>query len=557
MPIQTSLGQIRTMAEDLSKISKIVPSPSETPPKPKSALKKRESFAPLPIQLDKNRVFQKSEHPEKTPEQTVETEKPLITSKKNLPTPPVLKPEIPEPLKTTSPPSYKPQLRKPQETKKVEELLPLEETKTETKKSAPTDSNVAESKQESQNKKTLEGHENTMADLEEEIFPKPISQEQKTPPSGLPVELSAPATPIHGEDPSPSEETPEQLLGTEKLSSAPEPDFLSSSEQQEPKLEEPKISLPPIPLQTGKSFGPPPASIPLTPEGGFAQHPKKLSKNIVLIIGALVVLGAVIAGGAAFLFFSSTGEITEEPPPQEEPTSEEPEIIPISPPSAIMIPDFIQELSVSDTLESTLRGAIKDIAENQYPQNSITYLPIRIATPEADGQFLTAQAFMDGLNITLPEEFFDIVRPTFMLYLYGSGDIERIACQNNLVSEKSCYGPGLGLIFEARDEKENELTALMEQWRSLASFQSNLDAFILTALAEIPEEIVFDSADYRSEVIINTPTVTIRYINLPMPFYDGMALSSTALDFAIVENKIVFSTSKKSMETAIDRLLQE
>ncbi|MEX2145244.1 MAG: hypothetical protein WD712_02630 [Candidatus Spechtbacterales bacterium] len=538
MPIQTPLGQIRTMAEDLDTATKSPPPPpvSDQSPKdkpdtqvsPPASTIARPSLEGIP------------------PAQSFKSE----TELEKIPALEMQEPARPKP-------------------EDLEKLLPLDGeyiggsgTKKETiePKTPPATKEIPLKK--------------PMPDLENEIFPKPTPQEQepgvKTPPGNLPME----GVPQKEERPSLEnipEETPEQILGTEVPGiPAPEtetpysPPKIAPEPGPEPEQEEEEsiLGMPPTPTPPplGGSFTPPPTSVPRAPEGGFAERPKK-TPNVVLIIGALVVLGAVLAGGAAFLIFSGV-EVTEEPPQQEEPLPEEepPVTQPVSPPAALLTPDFIQELSVGDTLESTLRSVIGSVAESGdiYPDSSIAYLPVRLLGPSQDqDQFITTRTFMGGLNLSVPEGFFDVVKPTFMLFVFGSSDTERIMCQNNLISETSCYGPRLGLILEAQEGKEGQLTAMMSQWMSLQGPQSNMDSLMLTDIVETPEEIVFETAEYRSNVILNAPTVTVNYANLPMPDYENLALSNTALDFATFNNKIIFATSKRSAEIVIDRLLQE
>ena len=510
------------------------------------------------------------------PEQPTEIDKLVPRSQ------PLARPE-PRPERT-APPSYTyrppgPRTDKPED---LEKLLPLEDEHIEGPKNQET-APISENKQIEKTKKQISGPTKPMTDLESEIFPKPTQEQEppvspeagrdeltfaeasadrqtpgpQTPPSNLPTELGL-TPPEEAPSSEVKEETPEQILGMEKPSFPAAP---SSTPQEFPAESEQEIA-PPAPPEfaPGDSIAFPPTSVPRAPEGGFAQQPKKSIPNIALIIGALVILGAVIAGGAAFLIFGGE-EITEEPSGEEPlPEPEEPGEQAVPVPQALFTPDFVQELSVRDTLESTLRGVLRSVEEggNSYPQSSITYLPIKLpGSTQADDQFLTAQTFMSGLNLAVPEGFFDVVRPTFMLFLFGSEDGERIGCQNNLVSEASCYGPRLGLVFEAQEGRETQITAMMEQWMSLQNSQSNIDALILTDLVEIPEPVVFESVNYQSQAILNAPTIKINYANLPMPSYDGLALSSTSLDFAIQGNNILFTTSKRSMEIIIDRLLQE
>lgn len=276
-------------------------------------------------------------------------------------------------------------------------------------------------------------------------------------------------------------------------------------------------------------------------------------------------MGLIILIGIGFLIFNLiTGEEVTVPPEDQEEEEQPDEEMPeeVEPPEAFITPDFIQELIVPNTREATLENALSQVKADSYPETSITYLPIRLSgvTVEGQPQFLSAETFFSGLNITpgdTPETVYQNLEPTFMLYVYGSGEEERVACQNNLVTEEECHGPRLGAVLKAREGTDTDLESIAQTWMDQIE-NSGLEKLVLNDLATMPEgDPVFQTVEYQSDAVSEAEAVQIHFLNLPMPAYDNLQLSGTSLDFAVVNDFLVVATSKNSLLRMVDRILSE
>src|SRR3990167_6148833 len=506
---QTFLGTIRTMQDDIKGApqksleysdqpdSMAVPAPKKTPEPP--------HFKPRPTPLPVHSL------------PTEETTKPPILKSSPTPLPPL--PQIKleaQPTTTHATPPINLPFQKKSSRDILDELLPME------------DNEFASTQPQ---KIVLPGTEKEEERIEQEIFPSPNF---------------------------PKEETPEQLLGLGDI---------GEINDIERTLEVPIVPsatpLRPIPAPI-----PPKAPAPMLPTQNTPTPPlltttkmkrKKifLSKTILLTT-SFVVIGAVLVGGGLYFIFSNKddSQVSQEP---EKIDTEKTEDLDLTPPKALVSPDFILEnIVVQDALKNTLLGMFDDLKQANFTKNTITYVPIRLKGVVVDrkAQFLKLQTFFSGLDIAYPKELFDAVESNFMLYIYSPGDEERIACQNNLVSEEECYGPRLGIVIQAQEGKQEQLTKLMTEWTDVAK-TSGLEQFVLNSLTKLPSETVFEQGVYKSTNVPSAPEVAVHYMNLQMAKYNNLGLSGTALDFAVLGNKLILATSKNSMRKIIDYILAE
>ncbi|MEX0916643.1 MAG: hypothetical protein WDZ44_00890, partial [Candidatus Spechtbacterales bacterium] len=136
----------------------------------------------------------------------------------------------------------------------------------------------------------------------------------------------------------------------------------------------------------------------------FVEEKQSLLSSRALLITAAGLFIAALAGTLAYFFFFAGSEpapILEEsttPPVQEEP---------IIPPSPLITPDRVDEISITRLSTQALQAALIQIEEEDLQPGSITYLPVRLAEDSSDGreQYLTAQLFFTTLGVALPEEF--------------------------------------------------------------------------------------------------------------------------------------------------------
>ena len=611
------LGTIRTMADDLADVPQDkIPVPEEKPTTPKkiktdmpqtakTAVKHLSEIhkpTPKPV-MPEPPVHLPIQVPPPVPKPPVpEPPKPITpfempVSPKPQPLTPPIKP-VPEPIiqppKIYAPPeppempAPKPYFVKPplepmqapkapppqlpvQKTSRelLDELLPMEEPvrKPMPAPKLPTTPPVQPMQDIQPVVKTIPEVEIKNKDLEEEIFPSPQIQEEiptETPEELLGLKIEELEEEMPPVPQPPKMEIPESILRPKETPPAPLP--ISPAPPPPPILPMPPAA-PPAPPAPQAPLAPPPAppappQSPLRPTFAkpsiFAPFKKLLISKTVLLTALLVIFGAALVSTSLYLIFSrdeEPGQIVEEEPKQEEPN------IDTTPPTPLVNPDFVLEnVSVEDALENSLITAINKLKTAELTKDSIAYVPIRLEGVVVDNkaQFLKLQTFFSGLGIATPIEFFDIMEPDFMLYLYTPGDEERIACQNNLVAEKDCWGPRLGMVFRVKPGYSHRVDPILTQWIDLIrQYDSNIDKFILNDIAQMPQEKIFNEGTYKSQAVLKAKTVKINYVNIPMPQYDNLELSGTALDIATVNDMLIIATSKNSMRKIIDYILQQ
>jgi hypothetical protein len=358
-------------------------------------------------------------------------------------------------------------------------------------------------------------------------MPAPAPQPQPIPPFGTPTQQGL----EEGEE-LPAQ-TPEELLG------------LGFDEEPAPMpAPAPFAQAMPVPSESPQA--------PATPSAEESEKPvfveeksSFLSSRATLIAGAGLFIAALAGTLAYFFFFAAPEpapilEESENPPAVEEP---------IIPPSPLITPDGIDEISIARLSTQTLQTALSRVGEDDLQPGSITYLPVRLTETTSDGkeQYLTAQLFFTTLGVALPEEFLATIEPTFMLYAYGPGEEEETVCAADEIARTTCPGPRLGIILQARQGQEANTAALVTAWTALD--MSTFEPLILDE-ATLPTTTTFQQSTYSGAQTESTGTIPVYYANLPH--------SATALNFAIAPGgKIVIGTSKNSLYAALDMVLEQ
>jgi len=261
----------------------------------------------------------------------------------------------------------------------------------------------------------------------------------------------------------------------------------------------------------------------------------------------MVILGAFIIGELFYIIIPGGDEDEVMIAPTQEVTTPEPEPdldiinVVLEPPTPFIIPDFAQEIGVSSFSADVLRSVLNDLASNTYPANSITYIPIRLSSPE-ESQYLDAQQFFSQLEITRPENFNNVLDTGIMLFMYGSGEEEQGTCQANSITTVSCFGPRLGIALKAQSGLQGALPALVERWKQL--IDANMASLILSEVASPNDPIVFNAAQFQPPN--NQPSITVSYANMP--------ISTMSVNFAVVQDLIVIGTSKNTSYAALNRI---
>ena len=409
---------------------------------------------------------------------------------------------------------------------------------------------------------TLPGQISKSSDiLKEEIFPSPSMKEdhQETPEELLGLTQKPVSPQKLNSQPAPPTSLDEVGKIDGPSSQIPKPpEFIPTPENLKPPIQISKTIDPqkthPI-KETYKAPTPPPLSV-------SPKSPKKrklfLSKSLILT-SLSVLIGASLFGTILYLVLSGDESDTKIDTTEKIEEIKEKIEIDITPPPALIAVDFvISNVTVENTLQDTLEKLLEDLKEATIPPDTINYVPIRLegVVINQKAQYLGATSFLNSLNIITPANLTDILQSNFMLYLYSPGEEERIACQNNLVTEKECWGLRLGLVLKVQPEAKKELQNILSQWLTIAE-NANLDTLILNDLAQIPTDAVFQQGIYQSQSVPLAPEIVIHYINAPMEKYDNLELSGTALDFAIIDDMLILATSKNSMRKMIDYILQD
>ncbi|MEX0869843.1 MAG: hypothetical protein WDZ39_00210 [Candidatus Spechtbacterales bacterium] len=353
-------------------------------------------------------------------------------------------------------------------------------------------------------------------------------------------------------DNKPSEPSPAQPPAPDMSQQTPPPPQVPGASQEPSK---------PFALSENPQQEPePPAPGPEPP----AQTEKSNIKKF-LILGLAVVLISAIGGGAAYFLLGEEdngGQVTQPPENGEGNGNGQQEI---QMPSSLVTPDMVnQGLVVANTqapsLQTLLTNFKREFENADAPAETLTFMPIRIAGTEADdtAEFIDAQTFLEGLAISTPDGFLEAIESDFMLYAYSPGQKERAMCQENLIAASDCYGVRLGMLFKAQEGQEEALNDFAAQWEELIDPSSGIGSLVLSNLANIPSEgMEFITEEYQSNAIPSAPVINVRYYNLPMPQYEGLQLSTTAIDIAAIDEYIIVATSKNSMLKMIDRVLED
>lgn len=270
-----------------------------------------------------------------------------------------------------------------------------------------------------------------------------------------------------------------------------------------PELDKPKVKPSPPPIET------------------------KVRKKPKLII-VLTITILILAGVAAFLYWQGKQPSSPEQPITEEPGPEEPQ-----PPGPerpeLSIPFLIpanKTKILSLTPESSLLEALKTEAQLEQATGIFKRIIIlKQAQTEEEKEHLSLAKIFQRLEINIPPYALAELKENYNLILYSQNGKTR-----------------LGLITET--ENPENLKEQLRFWEE-TMFNDLKNMF----LGEIPGGVAtskFQDNIY-SPIGETGKEIPVRYINFPEP--------DLTIDYAIVNNLFVLTTSKESMHRIIDRIL--
>lgn len=223
-------------------------------------------------------------------------------------------------------------------------------------------------------------------------------------------------------------------------------------------------------------------------------------------------------------------------PPQEmSPATPVPEALVL--PQALLNYDRTETISVGSISPPEIAAAINDFDATTIGTDELVRLVIKTENTEitADqnqpsaNNLATLENIAAGLKLKIPSAVKNELTGDYDLFIYGSSEFDKEICQTHKNISPSCSGPRLGLALKTNGEaKINSAAKVWE--KTMASDLKNL------ILAKTISSGQFQTGTYKNQ--------TIRYKNLP--------ISTTAIEYALVNDILIIGTSKSSTLKAID-----
>jgi hypothetical protein len=299
-----------------------------------------------------------------------------------------------------------------------------------------------------------------------------------------------------------------------EIEKRPEPEIREKEiEELEEELEHKKAPLPsteelvaPVPKNLPIAEVKPPESAPVPtptaptpPEMAPITRPHRKFPRILIFI----LIGIVIVGGVGgFLYWQGT---KPEPQPQPQPQPQ-----PILSQSLIFTE---QTKTVSLLDEPSFFELLKK--EAKHDQTTATFK--RMGVLKNEQEFLSLVGVLQGLDAPVPPYSLAELKDNYTLALYSQNGERRLV-----------------LITEIRDV--DTLKEQLKFWEE--TMADDLKRFFLDETVEGPATPGFQDNNYKG--------IAIRYINFPGP--------GLTIDYAIVNNFFIITTSKDSMYETIDRI---
>lgn len=236
-----------------------------------------------------------------------------------------------------------------------------------------------------------------------------------------------------------------------------------------------------------------------------AKKPINLRKILIslIIIFAIIILGIFIYNWLLAIHPAPSLPQQPQQPQQPEPLAEtEKEEIPQIPAPLSLIP-VDQDIIIDQ--------------EDFFNQLDLTSSGISQIAIKSNSAFLNLSDLLDFLLLQMPESLLNNLENSYTLILASAR---------------------LGLIIETKDN----LAVLAEMNRWEKSMAQDLTGLFIESAPETPTEAQFKiNTDY--------PHIIIHYLNLPVP--------NNSLNYTLVKNKLIITTSRINIYLVLDRILEE
>lgn len=263
-------------------------------------------------------------------------------------------------------------------------------------------------------------------------------------------------------------------------------------------------------------------------------------KKVLLVALPSIAILALIVGGIWFLLKGpdqqSPAQFSQTPSPSQ--TASSPPPVTQTPP-AVFRTDSQKIFTLKDGQEKAdLEAALLQMTETEEPVGNF----IQIIFKDGQGEFVS----LSQITSFAGTDFFDLPTQTSAGNLKNQLDLSEASffaySQDRNQSSGSPFNASLSNLGRAGLAVTINATSTEELAKSL----KDLEQLMLNGLSillpgnknNLPANAAFSDATHNG--------VAVRYVNLPN--------SELALDYAILDNKLIFATSKESMFAAIDRI---
>jgi len=388
----------------------------------------------------------------------------------------------------------------------------------------------------------------------------PTKDKISSPPAGLPVDKELKTEP-------PKIKTVSELISQAQTETPKPPSVPSAVPYQQPKIM-PQVPLPPTP-----------------PKSTTAQYKKFFSKNVFYLVGGLALLVATAVGGWFLLGYAWPAGPLPAPSPTQTP-SLTPSATPVIsvPPQSLFNMEWQEIIELKAGQTETPGEMLQRFSQSTQPAGSFTHILFKITNTES--KFLDFEEIAAVLSLNLfnsgKKISYDLMG-IFQSQIQTNGENEPssnlLRCQS--ASEKKCLDDHnlsaniaslteklkidkyslfaywqelpdsspfrasqtqgqIGFVVELQDDSIYNIALLKQVLSDLEPYMiSGFKQLFLNKQIQLPENLNFSDNVYQG--------IAIRYLNLPY--------SDLTIDYAIVKNRLVVTTSKTSVFAAIDRLM--
>jgi hypothetical protein len=273
---------------------------------------------------------------------------------------------------------------------------------------------------------------------------------------------------------------------------------------------------------------------------------KSPARRIIILSILAFVIVLFILGEIWWFFIASTPEPTpppenlfptpEEtlPPSQPEetlppPQEEEPAVITPEIPSALLSYDETIEVNLSELTSEEMGMGISQVISEIASENSLNRV---VFVSDLDQTVLDLETFLSLSGIIMPESISSKLSGSYDLFFLGENSFDRTSCSKAGISSNACAGPRLGLVLSVKSGEN--IDSSLKLWEN--TMASDLQSIL-------PSQTSISSGNFKNA---SYGGASIRYQNFP--------IDTTTIDYAVLNNVLLISTSKTSMYAIVDAL---